>query len=556
MLIGRLATPERVVVGPNAVMVIDLSGGFSEQRDENPLAPYLNDEPSETPGLYDVIRHIDNAAKDDNIKGIYLKTNGNGNGYASSEALRRAIAAFRKHKKFVYAYAEMMSQNAYYIASASDKVYIHPKGSMDFNGFSMTMMFLKGTLEKLEIQPQIFYNGRFKSATEPLRETKMTDANRIQTTAFLGELYGAFLSAVGQSRGIDTTTLHRYANEGLIQFPEDALQYKLIDGLRYDDQVMDEIKQRLNLGADEKVNFVMLHKYDRANRPNDNSGSIALIYAEGDIVSGSTDDPRTIASENYIRIIREARQDKDVKAIVLRVNSPGGSALASEGIWRELTLARKTKPLIVSMGNYAASGGYYISCMADTIYAESNTLTGSIGVFAILPNMEAFFRNKLGITFDGVKTAQYADLGSVNRPLTDVEKAFVQRAVDSIYATFKNRVVEGRKLSASVVDSISQGRVWTGAQAKALGLVDRVGGISDAIACAARMANVPDPKITAYPKPQDPLEKLMRGLGGEIRSNFIKEELGTEYQLFQTIKKIKKMMGEMQAKLPYDIVIQ
>lgn len=556
-MITRLATAEKVVIGTNGVLVLDISQSFNEQRVINdPISTYYTDEPGQVPGLFDVVRLIKKAATDDNIKGIYLKTDGNGNGYASSEELYKAIIEFRKSKKFVYAYAEIMPQNAYGIAVAADKVYLNPKGSIDFSGYSLTMLYLKGTLEKLEIQPQIFYNGKFKSATEPLRETKMTEANRIQTTAFLNELYGDFLQKVSKARDIDTATLHQYANEGNIQFPEDALRYKLVDGLRYDDQVMDEIKRHLNLKGEEKVNFVSINRYDKARGSSDASGNLALIYAEGDIVGGSSDNQTTIASEDYIKMIRDARQDRDVKAIVFRVNSPGGSALASEGIWRELSLARKSKPVVVSMGNYAASGGYYISCMADSIFAESTTLTGSIGVFAVLPNMQGFFNNKLGITFDNVKTGQYADLGAAHRPLTEKEKAIIQRSVDSIYATFKDRVVDGRKLSAAIVDSISQGRVWTGFQAQKLGLVDRLGGISDALACAARMANLPETNVVAYPKPVNPYEKLIKTLGGDIRAGMVKEELGEHYHFYQVLKNLTRMTSGVQAKLPYDFIIQ
>jgi protease-4 len=556
MVFARLASSgDKVVTGSNAVVVVDLSQGLREQRVEDPLRTFLSDDPSQEPGLFDAVRLIRKAATDDNVKGLYLKADGNGNGYASSEEIRRAIVEFRKSKKFVYAYAETLTQNAYYLASAADKVYLHPKGFIDFAGFSITMMYLKGTLEKLEIQPQIFYNGKFKSATEPLRETKMTEANRIQTTAFLGDLYADFLLRISEARKIDTATLHRYANEGLIMEPSDADKYKLVDGLKYNDQVMDEIKRSLGLSGDEKVNFVSLNRYFSANPLYESSGNVALIYADGDIVSGSNGEDQ-IASEDYVKVIREVRQDKDIKAIVFRVNSPGGSALASESIWRELSLARKTKPVVVSMGNYAASGGYYISCMADSIFAEPNTLTGSIGVFAIVPNMQGFFNNKLGITFDGVKTGEFADAGNTTRPLTDKEKALFQRSVDTIYATFKQRVVDGRKLSQAVVDSISQGRVWTGVQAQKMGLVDRLGGIQSAVDCAAKMANIPEVKISAYPKPKNTLDRFMKSIGG-TKAGMLKEELGADYAFYQTVKKLRALTtGEVQAKLPYSMVIE
>ncbi|WP_298710779.1 signal peptide peptidase SppA [Chitinophaga sp.] len=556
MIFARMGAKEKVVVGANAVVVLDLSQKFNELRVDDPFRAYFAGGAGNAPGLFDASRIIRLAAEDTDVKGIYIKADGNGNGFAASEELRRAVTDFRKSGKFVYAYAETLGQNAFYIASAATKVYVHPKGMVDFTGYSMTMMYLKGMLEKLDIEPQIFYNGKFKSATEPLREYKMSDANRIQTTSFLNELYGDFLVKVGEARKIDTASLHRYANEALVYEPSDAERLKLIDGLRYDDQIMDEIKRSLSIGGDESVNFISLNRYAVANGVYDGySGNIALIYAEGEIRSGADGD-NMIASDDYVKMIREARQDKDIRAIVFRVNSPGGSALASESIWRELTAARKSKPVIVSMGDYAASGGYYISCMADSIFAEHNTLTGSIGVFTVLPNMKGFFNNKLGITFDGVKTGEYADAGSVDRPLTDKEKVIVQRGVDTIYATFKERVVAGRKLGADVVDSISQGRVWTGRQALALGLVDRLGGVQDAIDCAARMANIPEVELTTFPRPQNTLEKLMKSFGREVKASFVKEELGEDYRIFEAIKKVRNMQGEVQARMPFEMLIQ
>lgn len=556
MLLARMGAKEKVVVGANAVVVLDLSTRFNEVRTENPFSGIMGSEVGNNPGLFDAVRNIREAAGDSRVKGIYIKADGNSNGFAASEELRRAITDFRKSGKFVYAYAEGLSQNAYYVASAASKIYVHPKGMFDFTGYSMTTMYLKGMLEKLDIEPQIFYNGKFKSATEPLREYKMSDANRIQTTSFLNELYGDFLVKVGEARNIDTASLHRYANEALVLEPSDAERLKLIDGLRYDDQIMDEIKRSLSIGGDESVNFISLNRYATANGWYDSySGNIALIYAQGDIRSGA-DGNGQIASDDFVKMIREARQDKDIRAIVFRVNSPGGSALASESIWRELTLARKAKPVIVSMGDYAASGGYYIACMADSIFAEHNTLTGSIGVFAVLPNMQGFFNNKLGITFDGVKTGEFADAGDMSRPLTEKEKTLVQRSVDTIYATFKNRVVEGRKLGADVVDSISQGRVWTGRQALKLGLVDRLGGVQDAIDCAARMANIPEVELTTFPRPQNKLEKLMRTFSQEMKASFVKEELGADYRIFEMIKKVRAMEGEPQARIPFEMVIQ
>ncbi|MET6998122.1 signal peptide peptidase SppA [Chitinophaga defluvii] len=556
-IIGRSVTPEKVVIAPNGVLVLETSQLYPEQKVANPFGG-LKIGPDETPGLYDAVRLIRYAATDDNIKGIYLKTSGNPNGYATNEEIRNALIAFRKAKKFIYAYGEGMSQSGYYMASVADKIYLNPKGGVDFGGFAVQLMFLKGTLEKLDIEPQIFYDGRFKSATEPLRETQMTAANRIQTSAFLDELYGNFLQKIGEIRQIDTAVLHGYANVGLIQEASDALQYKLADGLKYDDEVIDEIRRKLGLKPDDDVNFVSLKKYEKS--ANYNSGSadskIALIYAQGSIVSGDSEGPDVISSGQYLKEIRKARLDKDVKAIVFRVNSGGGSALASEVIWRELLLAKKEKPVIVSMGDYAASGGYYISCMADSIFAQPNTLTGSIGVFAVMPNMQGFFKNKLGVTFDGVKTAQYADLGTASRPLTEIEKKFVQNSVDSIYASFKSRVATGRKLDPAIVDSIAQGRVWSGVQAKALGLVDRLGGVDDALACAAKMANLSTYSLNEYPEAQDVVTRFMKQLGGDASAVMIKKELGENYKIYQQIKNVQQMNGEVQARLPFDFQLK
>lgn len=557
-LIGSALSPEKVVISPNGVLVLETSQELSEQKVANPLSMLTKKGDGGTPGLFDVIRLVDNAAGDDNIKGIYLKVEGNANGFATNQEFRNALDRFKASGKWIYAYGENMSQQSYFVASVANKVYLHPKGGLDFNGFYSQVTFLKGLLEKLEIQPQIFYDGRFKSATEPLRETEMTPANRIQTNAYLGELYSNFLYNIGKSRKIDTATLHGYANDGAIQSADDAARLKLVDGLRYDDQVMDEIRSRLSLSGTDKVNFVTLSNYENANehRFRDNDAKIALIYAQGSIVGGDSEKETVISSDRYIKLIREARQDKDIKAIVFRVNSPGGSALASESIWRELTLAKKDKPVIVSMGDYAASGGYYISCMADSIFAEPNTLTGSIGVFAVIPNLGNFFKNKLGVTFDGVKTAQYADLGTASRAMTDDEKRFIQNGVDTTYMVFKTRVVNGRKLSGAVVDSIAQGRVWSGVQAKELGLVDRIGGIQDAIACAAKMVHAGSFKVKEYPEPQGGLEKVVRSLGGDMQSQMVKKELGENYSLYEQVKRIKEMNGQVQARIPFDIEIK
>ncbi|NSL87761.1 signal peptide peptidase SppA [Chitinophaga solisilvae] len=554
VMIGRAISSEPETLAPNGVLVLQTSQAYNEQKQTNPLGAFMKDETAEIPGLYQTVRLIENAATDDNIKGIYLKIDGNSNGFASNEELRNALLQFRKSGKFVYAYGEVMGQQAYYVATAADKIYLNPKGGLDFAGFSTELTFVKGTLDKLEIQPEIFYCGKFKSATEPLRETQMTDANRIQTNQFLGDLYGNFLHGISKARGVDTATLHGYASENLIREPSDALKYKLVDGLRYDDEVIGELKSKTGIKSDEKLNLITLLKYNSAVTPDRGTGEnkIAVIYAQGDIIGGESDRENKIASENYLEIIRKARENKNVKAIVFRVNSGGGSALASEVIWRELSLAKKVKPVVVSMGDYAASGGYYISCMADSIFAQPNTLTGSIGVFGVMFNMQNFFKNKLGVTFDGVKTAPYADLGTMGRPLNDAEKRFVQSGVDTIYNSFKSRVAAGRKLDPAIVDSIAQGRVWSGTEAIRLGLVDRIGGVNDALKCAAGLAKLSSYRMVEYPEVKDKFSKFLKSVSGEMETRLLKKEFGINYSLYQQLKDVQYMHGDVQAKLPFN----
>ena len=386
-----LASKEKPRVEAKSVLVLDLSQDFKEQQVESPLSGFSSNDEMDVPGLYDVVRLINKAKEDKNIAGIYIIANSNPNGFANSEDIRNALLNFKASRKFIIASGDVISQKAYYVADVADKIYLNPSGMLEWVGFNVDYVFLKGALDKLEIQPEIFYAGKFKSATEPFRTDKMTPENKLQTTVWLNSLYNQFLIKASASRNIDTATLHKLANEGKIQTAQDALDNKLVDDLKYDDQVKDEIKNRLGLGKYDKINFISINKYAKAGGfKRSGSDQIALIYAEGDIIDGSTDQRGMIASENYMKLIRKARLDKTIKAIVFRVNSGGGSSLASENIWRELSLAKQEKPVVVSFGDVAASGGYYISCAADSIFAEPNTITGSIGVFGIIPNMESF----------------------------------------------------------------------------------------------------------------------------------------------------------------------
>ncbi|HYJ38788.1 MAG TPA: signal peptide peptidase SppA [Chitinophagaceae bacterium] len=553
--ISALSSADKVRVGSNAVLVLDLSVPYQERLVDNPLADFGSDQ-YDIPGLYDVVRILRKATEDSAVKGIYIKCNNNSNGFAASEEIRTAIQDFKKSGRFVYAYGDVITQMSYYVGSVADHLYCNPKGGVDWRGFAFQLAFLKKTMEKLEIQPQIFYAGKFKSATEPFREEKMTEPNRVQMKEILEDIYSHFLMKVSESRKIDTATLRDFADNNNIQFANDALQYKLVDGLKYDDEIKDEIKLRLKLREDQSINFLQLEKYAKAvNFKASGKERIALIYAQGDIVNGKGEEGQ-IGSSTYRNLIRKAREDKNIKAIVIRVNSGGGSSLASENIWREMTLARKEKPVVVSFGDVAASGGYYLACNADSIFAQPNTITGSIGVFAMIPNMEKFFGDKLGITFDVVKTSSEADGFTLVKPLSEKQKQFIQNEIDTIYHDFKTRVSEGRKKNMNYVDSIAQGRIWSGNRGLQLGLVDRIGGVQDAVDCAARMAKVTDYRLREFPEPQSFFEKVFGGYNQTYKSKAIKEELGEEgHQLYKTIKRVKAMVGIAQTRMPFDFTI-
>ncbi|HEX5151602.1 MAG TPA: signal peptide peptidase SppA [Parafilimonas sp.] len=556
MFIGSATSPSKPSIGSNAVLVLDLNQSFAEQAKNNPINTFFDNPSANVPGLYDMVRLIRHAKSDSAIKGIYIKAGDNENGYAASEELRQALIDFKKSKKFIIAYGNIIPERAYYVAMLADKIYCNPAGGVEWNGFAVDMLFMKGLLDKLDIKPEIFYAGKFKSATEPLRATEMTDANRLQTTVWLNDIYNNLLLRTAEARNTDTATLHQLANNGTIQTANDAVKYNLIDGVKYDDEVKKEISDRLKKSFDEDINFVSFGKYAKAAnfQKSGNGGKINIIYAQGDIVDGKGEKEQ-IGSDDFVKIIRKARLDNDVDAIVFRVNSPGGSAMASEAIWREISLAKEEKPVVVSMGDYAASGGYYISCAADSVFADETTITGSIGVFSVLANLEDFFKNKLGITFDGVKTAPYADLGTISRPLTEQEKRFMQASVDTIYNTFMTRVADGRKKDTAYVDSIAQGRVWIGKRAIGVGLVDRTGTLQDAVDCAARMAKLTNYRTKEYPEQKSWLEELTdQSFTAQNQQKAIIKEIGQEqYNLLQKTKKLTEIINAPQARLPFEI---
>jgi protease IV len=552
--VTTLASKDKPDIPAKSVLVIDLSEVFHEQQQNDPLAVVTGE--NDVPGLFDVVRLIHYAKTDNDISGIYIMANENANGFASSNELRNALLDFKSSKKFIVAYGDVMTQGSYFIASVADKIYVNPAGSFDWKGIAVSLVFVKQLLDKLDIQPQIFYAGKYKSATEIFRTTQMTPENKVQTTEWLGDIYNYFLVQTSKARGIDTATLHQLANNASIQTPQDAVNNKLIDAVKYDDEIKTELKQRLAISKTDKLSLTGINTYNEAVSVRKYSTDrVAVIYAEGDIVDGQGANDN-IGGERFRSIIRKARMDNSVKAIVLRVNSGGGSALASEIIWRELQMAKEDKkPVIVSFGDVAASGGYYISCGADSIFSSPNTITGSIGVFGVIPNMGGFFKNKLGITFDGVKTAPYADGPNIYRPMNDAEKQMTQNEVDRIYLQFKQRVAAGRKKDINYIDSIAQGRVWSGEDGLRLGLVDRIGSLQDAINCAARMAKMDKYGLKEYPESKSWLENLLHKQRAEP-SAMIREQLGEDqYKIYSEMLRIKQMTNSTQARVPFQFFI-
>lgn len=553
---GALVAKDKAEVGSNAVLVIDLTKALKEQEDDDPFQSITGEE--KNPDFLTALRLIDHAGSDTAIKGIYLVAKGNANGFANSDELRTVLVKFKNTGKFIYAYGDYITQKAYGLVSVADKIYCHPKGMFEWQGMSVEYVFFKNLIDKLEIKPQIFYAGKFKSATEPFRTTEMSPANKIQTSVWLNDIYGDLLKKAAEARRKSVDTLKAYADDYRLLRPEDAAKYGLIDGVKYDDEFKSIIKAKLKLNADDKINFVTLATYnDAVTLPASFSkDKIALVTAEGDIVYGKGS-PDQIASDQFLSLLRKIRLDKSIKAIVLRVNSPGGSSFASEIIWRELELSKQAgKKVIVSMGNVAASGGYYISCNADKIFVQPNTITGSIGVFSIVPDFSTFFKNKLGITFDRLSTSPYADAPSVTRAMTESEKKIMQNEVEHVYKDFLERVAEGRHMKIADVDSIAQGRVWTGARAIKIGLADSIGGLEDAIKYAAASVGLKEFKLKKYPEPQSMLEYLLNKYSGDLVSSKMEKELGVEeYSIMKRIRQIKSETGEAKTRIPFEFSI-
>lgn len=549
----------KVRVKENSMLQLDLSESFHEQGEENSFSFMGNGGGSEA-GVYEIAKAMQAAAKDDKIKGLYIKLAPSPNSFATLQQIREAVLQFKKSGKFVYAYGESITQGALYVASAADSIFVNPAGDVELKGLQTELAFFKNTLAKLEVEPQIFYAGKFKSATEPFRADKMSEPNRQQVMAIQADIWNEFTAAIATHTHTDAAAVNALAQTGAIQFPQDALSHKVVDGVKYWDEVESMMKSKLKVKDDKEISFASLSDYadnDINEDEKDSDNRIAVIFAEGQISDGEANGDYEITDVDMAKTIRQVRNNDKIKAVVLRINSPGGSARASEIILRELQLLHKKKPIVVSMGDVAASGGYYIACAADSIFAMPTTITGSIGVFSMMFNTEKLMTNKLGITFDQVKNAPYADFPNGTRAMTVEEGALMQRGVDSIYALFKRRVANGRKMTEANVDSIAQGRVWTGIAAKRNGLVDDLGNLDRAISSAAILAKTKNYEVRTYPEKVDKFKSFMKMFKGKSAqdavSTAVVNQLGNEAKELVRLKKLSNMNGQSMMLLPFEM---
>ena len=552
-IVSMVSTDETVSISSNTILELEFDKPVPErtQFDNLNLSSFLAIKISKNIGLNDIVENINKAKNDSNIVAIYMKMDDfNAGSYATIEPIRNALIDFKTSKKPIIAHGNYFSQTAYYLASVADSIYLTPTGGIDFRGLNTQLAFFKKTLDKLEIEAQVIKVGKFKSAVEPFLLEGMSEANREQLNAFVNSINNYLLNKISIARKIEAGEIQNISNNMLVQSPKDAVDYNLIDKLNYEVDVLEILK---NISMKKHIKTISLKKYVKVEKPNDayTSNRIAVIYAIGEI-NGGEGSETIIGKDNIVDAIRKARKQDNVKAIVMRVNSPGGSALISDLIWKEVELAKAEKPFVVSYGRYAASGGYYISCGADKIIAEPTTLTGSIGVFSIIPNMQKFFDSKLGITFDGVKSGKFSDFASGLRPLNMDEKNILQKQVDFVYSTFVNNVATGRQMSFDEVNNIGQGRIWSGLQAIDLGLVDEIGGLKYAIESAKELAKIDDYKIIEYPAIKEPFQELIETLQEDMSAMLFSDELDNLFSHYSTALNMVKSK-EVQARLPFEI---
>ena len=544
------ALDKKTVVKTNSVLKLTLKDPIPELSGNSPSTGGFDFETEKVVGLHDMVAALRHAKTDDKIKGLLLDLSSVGTGRAGASILREAILEFKESGKFVYAHSEFYSQGTYYLASAADKIYMTPIGGVDFLGFAATVPFLKDMLDRLEIDMQVFYAGDFKSATEPFRRYDMSEQSKLQTREYLEALYEMYLTDISESRGISTAQLKEIANNYMLRNTDDAIKYKMVDGKKYWDEMLTLLRDDLGLDSDDKINSIALRTYakDHSKRTDFSiKDRIAVVYAEGNIVDGKGE-VASVGGDKYAKIFRDLRNDDKVKAIVVRINSGGGSGLASDIMWRELEMAKAAgKPVVASMGDVAASGGYYIACNADTIYAQPNTITGSIGVFGMIPSMEDMLKDKVGITFDTVKTGPFAHGLSPFFDISPQEGKIIQSGVEEFYEIFLKRVSDGREMTRDEVHKVAQGRVWTGEKALELGLVDAMGGLDEALATAANLAGLTKYRITEYPKIKDPIERIIADFTDKDQASFtqraVQAELKKVFPYFDYIQDVLQVKG-------------
>lgn len=558
-LVGIMASSEtETVVPPNSVFTLELKGTIQERYQPSPVDQFFEDQIS-TYGLEDILNAIQKAKENDLIKGIYLHTGALSCSAASLQAIHRALADFKQSGKFLVAYADTYTQGGYYVASVADKVIVNPVGSLSWHGLASETMFLKDFLAKIGVKMQIFRVGTYKSAVEPMMSTEMSPANREQTQAFLESTWKSILNDVSASRHISADSLNLLADRNMAFQPaETYVSSGLADTLMYQDEVLSYLKSLTGLSDEDDLKTLNLDEMTRvkATAPKSKTRDVvAVYYAYGEIDNGSSSYDEGINSEKVTKDLRDLRKDKNVKAVVLRVNSPGGSAYGSEQIWREVSLLKAEKPVVVSMGDYAASGGYYISCAAHKIVAEPTTLTGSIGIFGMMPDASELLNDKLGLHFDGVKTHKMADMGSMSRPFNAEESALMQQMVNQGYALFTKRCAEGRHIPLEELCKIAEGRVWTGSMAKELKLVDELGGLDTAIQLAAQLGKVKDYNLQTYPAKEDFLTQLLNTRTDRYIHSQLQETFGEYYRSFDWIRHLGQS-DRLQARLPFNLRIQ
>jgi len=549
-----------VSISENSILVLKAGVEIPDRGNEDPLAgiDIANMTLTTLPGLNEILANINKAAKDPKIKGIFIENGLMPQGWATTTEIRNALVKFRESGKFVISYTDyILTQQCYYLSSAADKIYVNPSSMVEFKGLSGEIMFYKKALDKLGVEVQVTRHGKFKGAVEPYILDKLSDENREQIKDYIGSIWTTVINSISESRKIPATELNHLADKLTGNQASDALKAGLVDGLIYKNELIDTLKSLSGIATAKDLNLVSMTKYTKVPDPGKSfsaKNKIAVVYASGTIVTGKGDDDN-IGGNRYADIIRKQRLDTSVRAIVLRVNSPGGSAMASDMIWKEVDLAAKVKPVVISMGNYAASGGYFISAPATKIYASPTTVSGSIGVFGLLPNAGSLLEKKLGLTTETVKTNENSDFPSVFRPMNPYEKQVMQMNIESIYKDFVSKVAEGRKKNFESVDSIGQGRVWSGTSAIRIGLVDETGGLEAAIRGAAELAGIDKYSVRELPVLEDPYTRLLAQLGGEVKAGILKSELGESAAYFKIFREVKNITG-IQARLPYFLEVR